>query len=72
MKIRTEKIGGIWHGYLEGHAEVDERGLTEEIAREKVERLAARLEAEPRAHGSRGGEDLRGTLIETRARRRRG
>ena len=35
--IRTEKVGGIWHGYLEGHPEVDERALTEEIARRKVE-----------------------------------
>src|SRR5205823_2419037 len=37
--IRTEKIGGIWHGYLEGHPEIDERALTEEIARRKVESL---------------------------------
>jgi hypothetical protein len=39
MKITTQKTGGIWHGYLEGHPEVDERGLTEEKAREKVERI---------------------------------
>lgn len=39
MKITTKKIGGIWHGYREGHPEVDERGLTEEIARRKVERI---------------------------------
>jgi predicted RNase H-like HicB family nuclease len=38
--IRTEKIGGIWHGYLDGHPEIDERGLTEEIARRKVESVA--------------------------------
>jgi hypothetical protein len=40
--IRTEKIGGIWHGYLEGHPEVDERALTEEIARRKVASLIER------------------------------
>jgi hypothetical protein len=40
MKITTQKIGGIWHGYFEGHPEVDERTLTEEIAREKVQRIA--------------------------------
>ncbi|HEY0141274.1 MAG TPA: hypothetical protein VGF48_10280 [Thermoanaerobaculia bacterium] len=45
MKITTQKTGGIWHGYLEGHPEVDERGLTEEIARQKVERIVAELDA---------------------------
>jgi len=44
--VRTEKVGGIWHGYLEGHPEIDERGLTEEIARRKVESVAKRLAAE--------------------------
>jgi hypothetical protein len=39
MKITTRKIGGIWHGYLEGHPEIDERALTEEIAQQKVERI---------------------------------
>jgi hypothetical protein len=39
MKIETKKIGGIWHGYLEGHPEVDERALTEEMAVRKVERI---------------------------------
>ncbi len=49
--IRTEKIGGIWHGYLEGHPEVDERALTEEIARRKVESLIKRRERDAsRAH----------------------
>jgi hypothetical protein len=33
--VTTEKIGGIWHGYLEGHPEIDERALTEEIARQE-------------------------------------
>jgi hypothetical protein len=39
MKITTQKTGGIWHGYLAGHPEIDERGLTEEKAREKVQRI---------------------------------
>lgn len=43
MKITTQKTGGIWHGYLEGHPEVDERGLTEEMARVKVERIVERV-----------------------------
>ena len=46
MKIETKKVGGIWHGYLEGHPEVDERGLTEEIALRKVERIIGKLECE--------------------------
>jgi hypothetical protein len=46
MKITTQKTGGIWHGYLEGHPEIDERGLTEEIARRKVERIVERMEQE--------------------------
>ena len=49
--IRIEKTGGIWHGYLEGHREVDERALTEEIARRKVERIVARLESEHEGSG---------------------
>jgi len=43
MKITTQKTGGIWHGYLEGHPEVDERALTEEIARRKVEKRVEAL-----------------------------
>jgi hypothetical protein len=39
MKITTRKTGGIWHGYIEGHPEIDERALTEEIARQKVKRI---------------------------------
>jgi hypothetical protein len=46
MKITVEKIGGIWHGTIEGHPEVDERGLTEEIAKRKAERIAERMIAE--------------------------
>jgi hypothetical protein len=48
MKITTQKIGSIWHGYLEGCPEVDERGLTEEIARVKVERIVERRTDEAR------------------------
>jgi hypothetical protein len=44
--VTVQKTGGIWHGYLEGHPEVDERALTEEMARVKVERIVARLDAE--------------------------
>jgi hypothetical protein len=58
MKIRTQKTGGIWHGYLEGHPEVDERALTEDIARQKVERIVARLAREPvRQDGETGLQD---------------
>jgi hypothetical protein len=39
MRITTQKTGGIWHGYLEGYPEIDERGLTEEKAWEKVQRI---------------------------------
>jgi hypothetical protein len=57
MKITTTLIGSIWHGTLEGHPEVDERALTEEMARIKVERIVARLPAgeagPPEATGQR-------------------
>jgi hypothetical protein len=43
MNIRVEKVGGIWHGTIDGHPEVDVRGLTEETARRKVEAVAASL-----------------------------
>jgi glutamate dehydrogenase/leucine dehydrogenase len=43
MNIRVEKTGGIWHAYLEWHPEVDERALTEEIARRKVERIVEKM-----------------------------
>jgi len=44
MKIRVEKTGGIWHGYVEGHPEIDERGLTAEIAERKAKEAAALLQ----------------------------
>jgi len=51
MKITVQKTGGIWHGYLEGHPEVDERALTEEIAVRKVQRIVERLGSERGGHG---------------------
>ena len=39
-KITAKRVGGIWHGYLEGHPEVDERGLTESIAKRKAGEIA--------------------------------
>jgi hypothetical protein len=43
MKINVQKVGGIWHGTIDGHPDVDVRGLTEEIARRKVKSVAATL-----------------------------
>ena len=54
MKIEARKIGGIWHGTVEGHPEIDERALTEAIARRKAEEEAARLEAEERIRKRQG------------------
>jgi hypothetical protein len=45
MKICIERVGGIWHGTIDGHPEIDERGLTEEIARRKILRVASQMEA---------------------------
>jgi hypothetical protein len=54
MNIETKRIGGIWHGCLEGHPEVDESGLTEEVARKKVERIVEKMDEE----GRRGSQIL--------------
>jgi hypothetical protein len=35
VKVLVEKVGGIWHGRIEGHPEIDERGLTAETRNEK-------------------------------------
>jgi hypothetical protein len=43
LAVTVQRTGGIWHGYVEGHPEVDERGLTEEMARVKAERVVERL-----------------------------
>jgi hypothetical protein len=59
MRITTQKTGGIWHGYLEGHPEIDERGLTEEKAREKVQRIVE-------ARGWKLAEATQGSSADTR------
>jgi hypothetical protein len=41
LAVTVQRTGGIW--YVEGHPEVDERGLTEEIARVKADRVVIRL-----------------------------
>lgn len=43
LAVNVQRTGGIWHGYVEGHPEVDERGLTEEMARVKAERVVERM-----------------------------
>ena len=43
LDVTVQRTGGIWHGYVEGHPEVDERGLTEEMAKVKAERVVDRL-----------------------------
>jgi hypothetical protein len=43
LKIDVRRVGGLWHGTIEGYPEIDERGLTEAIARRKVEDVAAKL-----------------------------
>lgn len=45
-KIKMQKVGGIWHGTVEGHPEIDERGLTAEIAERKAKEAARRLREE--------------------------
>lgn len=47
MNIRVEKVGGIWHGTIYEHPEIDERSLTEEIARRKVNDVAFRHTSAP-------------------------
>lgn len=42
-RIKVQKVGGIWHGLVEGHPEIDERGLTQEIAERKAREAAKRL-----------------------------
>ena len=45
LKVGARRIGGIWHGYVEGRTVPDEdvRALTEGIAVEKAERVARRI-----------------------------
>lgn len=42
-EIKTKKTGSKWHGLIEGRPDIDETGLTEEVARRKVESVRARL-----------------------------
>ena len=42
-EIKTKKIGSKWHGFIEGRPDIDETALTEEVARQKVESVRARL-----------------------------
>lgn len=51
MKINVLKVGGIWHGTIDGYPDIDARALTEDIARRKVEAIAAAL------HGSASEKD---------------
>lgn len=49
LKVKVQKVGGIWHGLVEGHPEIDERGLTAEIAERKAKKAAKRLRERERA-----------------------
>jgi hypothetical protein len=42
VTIVVRKTGGIWHGTIDGCLDVDERGLTPEIAERKARELAER------------------------------
>ncbi|HEY2092701.1 MAG TPA: hypothetical protein VGJ81_12485 [Thermoanaerobaculia bacterium] len=62
MKIRVQRIGGIWHGTIDGHPDVDVRGLTEEIARRKVEAVALTLSERVRSMEPRKSDDKSGAV----------
>ncbi len=69
MNIRVEKVGGIWHGTIDGHPEIDERGLTEEIARRKVNDVASKLtSASPQAKSPQQGSGA--PIVRLRRKRR--
>lgn len=70
-EIETKRVGGIWHGYLKGAPSVDERGLTEEIARRKVQELLVRRMEQSQNPVDRIAIALRDGL-RLRARRKRG
>lgn len=42
LTIIVRKTGGIWHGTIEGCLDIDERGLTAEIAERKARELAGK------------------------------
>jgi hypothetical protein len=68
MNIRVEKVGGIWHGTIDAHPEIDERGLTEEIAWRKVNDVASRLTSAPTP--SKSPQEVSGTSARLRRKRR--
>ena len=45
LRIGANRVGGIWHGYVEGRPVPDDelRALTEDIAIEKAKRAAHRI-----------------------------
>jgi hypothetical protein len=68
MQIRVERVGGIWHGTIDGNPEIDERGLTEEIARRKVNDVASKLTCVPPP--SKSPQEINGTSARLRRKRR--
>jgi hypothetical protein len=68
MQIRVERVGGIWHGTIDGYPEIDERGLTEEIARRKVNDVASTLTCAPPP--SKSPQEINGTSARLRRKRR--
>lgn len=66
----VRKTGAIWHGTVEGHPDIDERGLTEDVARRKVEELLARR-AEARTDVQPGTASGIAAPLRTRRERRR-
>jgi hypothetical protein len=42
VTIIVRKTGGLWHGTIEGNNDVDERGLTADIAERKAREIAVR------------------------------
>jgi len=45
LRIGANRVGGIWHGYIEGRRVPDDelRALREDIAIDKAERAARRI-----------------------------
>ena len=44
LRIRTEKVGNIWVGCIDGYPEIAERALSKEAAEEKARRMARMIE----------------------------
>ena len=66
MKIDVKKIGGLWHGTVEG-TDIHDRGLTAEIAERKARQVLERRTQE----GSSREETIPPPLRTKRERRRR-